>query len=46
MPAAGAAFVLDGLLEHDTELDPRTCYTDTHGYTEVVMAPQPCWASS
>jgi len=26
-----AAFVLDGLLEHDTELDPRTCYTDTHG---------------
>jgi TnpA family transposase len=33
-----AAFVLDGLMEHDTELDPRTCYTDTHGYTEVVMA--------
>jgi TnpA family transposase len=31
-----AAFVLDGLVEH--ELDPRTCYTDTHGYTEVVMA--------
>lgn len=29
-----AAFVLDGLLEHDTELDPRTCYTDT----SVVMA--------
>jgi TnpA family transposase len=34
-----AAFALDGLLEHDTELDPRVCYTDTHGYTEVVMAP-------
>src|SRR4029077_5854263 len=33
-----AAFALDGLLEHDTELDPRVCYTDTHGYTEVVMA--------
>ena len=33
-----SAFVLDGLLEHDTELDPRVCYTDTHGYTEVVMA--------
>ena len=33
-----AAFSLDGLLEHDTELDPRVCYTDTHGYTEVVMA--------
>ncbi len=32
-----AAFALDGLLEHDTELDPRVCYTDTHGYTEVVM---------
>jgi hypothetical protein len=24
-----AAFVLDSLLEHDTELDPRTCYTNT-----------------
>jgi TnpA family transposase len=33
-----AAFALDGLLEHDTELDPRVCYTDTHGFTEVVMA--------
>jgi len=33
-----ATFVLDGLLEHETELDPATCYTDTHGYTEVVMA--------
>lgn len=26
-------FVLDGLLEHDTELGPRTVSTDTHGYT-------------
>ena len=33
-----ATFVLDGLMEHETELDPRTIYTDTHGYTEVVMA--------
>ena len=33
-----AAFSLDGLLEHDTELNPTVCYTDTHGYTEVVMA--------
>ena len=33
-----ATFVLDGLMEHETELDPRTVYTDTHGYTEVVMA--------
>jgi Tn3 transposase DDE domain len=24
-----AAFVLDSLLEHDTEMDPRTCYTNT-----------------
>ena len=33
-----ATFNLDGLIEHDTELDPKTCFTDTHGYTEVVMA--------
>ena len=33
-----ATFVLDGLMEHETELDPRTAYTDTHGYTEVAMA--------
>ena len=33
-----AAFSLDGLMQHDTELDPKVCYTDTHGYTEVVMA--------
>jgi len=33
-----AAFSLDGLMEHDTELDPRVCDTDTHGSTEVVMA--------
>lgn len=33
-----APFSIDGLLEHDTELDPRVCYTDTHGFTEVVMA--------
>ena len=33
-----AAFSLDGLMEHDTELDPKVCYVDTHGFTEVVMA--------
>jgi TnpA family transposase len=33
-----AAFSLDGLMEHETELDPKICYTDTHGYTEVVIA--------
>ncbi len=26
------------LLEHDTQLDPRVCHTDTLGYTEVAMA--------
>lgn len=33
-----STFSLDGLMEHETELDPQVCYTDTHGYTEVVMA--------
>lgn len=33
-----ALFSLDGPVEHDTELDPRVLYTDTHGSTEVVMA--------
>ena len=33
-----ALFVLDGLVEHDTELDPRVLHTDTHGSSEVVMA--------
>ena len=33
-----ALFSLDGLVEHDTELDPRVLYTNTHGSTEVVMA--------
>ena len=33
-----ASFSLEGLMEHDPELDPKVCYTDTHGYTEVVMA--------
>jgi len=25
-------------MEHDTELAPQVCYTDIHGYSEVVMA--------
>lgn len=33
-----ALFSLDGLVEHDTELDPRVLHTDTHGSTEIVMA--------
>jgi TnpA family transposase len=32
------SFSLDGLMEHGTELDTIVCYTDTHCYTEVVMA--------
>ena len=32
------SFSLDGLMEHDPELNTTVCYTDTHGYTEVVMA--------
>lgn len=33
-----AAYDLDGLLEHGTELEPTLCFTDTHGYTETVLA--------
>lgn len=33
-----AAYDLDGLLEHGTEMEPRVCFTDTHGYTETVLA--------
>ena len=33
-----ALFALDGLVEHDTEMDPRVLHTDTHGSSEVVMA--------
>lgn len=33
-----ATFVLDGLLEHGTELDPKRVVTDSHGFSEVVMA--------
>jgi len=33
-----STFSLDGVMEHDTELAPQVCYTDIHGYSEVVMA--------
>jgi len=33
-----AAYVLDGLLYHETDLDPEEHYTDTHGYTELNFA--------
>lgn len=32
-----AAYDLDGLLEHDTDLELTRCFTDTHGYTESVL---------
>jgi TnpA family transposase len=31
-----ATYVLDGLLENDTSLDPRLHTTDTHGFTEPL----------
>ena len=31
-----ATYVLDGLLENDTSLDPRQHTTDTHGFTEPL----------
>lgn len=33
-----AAYDLDGLLAHGTEMEPTTCFTDTHGYSETVLA--------
>ena len=33
-----AAYDLDGLLAHGTEMEPTICFTDTHGYTETVLA--------
>lgn len=29
--------ILDGLLEQNTELDPRQVTSDTHGYTDIVF---------
>jgi TnpA family transposase len=33
-----AAFVLDGLLYNESDLDLKEHYTDTHGYTEINFA--------
>jgi Tn3 transposase DDE domain len=33
-----AAFVLDGLLYNESELEIEEHYTDTHGYTEINLA--------
>ena len=35
--AREALYVLDGLLENDTVLRPKTHYTDTHGFTEQLF---------
>lgn len=32
-----ALYVLDGLLENETDLQPREHYTDTHGFTEQLF---------
>ncbi len=32
-----ALYVLDGLLENETILDPKEHYTDTHGFTEHIF---------
>jgi TnpA family transposase len=36
-----APYVLDGLLYHESELDPEEHYTDTHGYVELNFAAFP-----
>jgi TnpA family transposase len=36
-----AAYDLDGLLAHGTEMEPTICFTDTHGYTETVLGAAP-----
>ncbi|MEE9146329.1 MAG: Tn3 family transposase, partial [Candidatus Tectomicrobia bacterium] len=33
-----APYVLDGLLSHESDLDPQEHYTDTHGYVELNFA--------
>ena len=33
-----APYVLDGLLYHESDLDPEEHHTDTHGYT-VILTP-------
>src|SRR5215475_12119489 len=36
-----APYVLDGLLYHESDLDPQEHYTDTHGYIELNFAAFP-----
>jgi TnpA family transposase len=39
--ARDAPYVLDGLLYHESDLDPQEHYTDTHGYIELNFAAFP-----
>jgi TnpA family transposase len=36
-----APYVLEGLLYHESDLDPEEHYTDTHGYVELNFAAFP-----
>lgn len=40
-PARDATYVLDGLLNHESELDIEEHYTDTAGFTDHVFALMP-----
>ena len=39
-------YVLDGLLEHQTELQPRQLMTDSAGYSDIVFGSSGCWGFS
>jgi len=39
-------YILDGLLEQQTSLDPHELMTDTAGYSDQVFASSACWATS
>ena len=40
-----APYVLDGLLYHESDLDPQEHYTDTHGYIELNFAAFPMFGT-
>jgi TnpA family transposase len=39
-------YLLDGLLEHNTELQPEQIITDTAGYSDLISGCSGCWGSS
>jgi TnpA family transposase len=41
-----APYVLDGLLSHESDLDPEEHYTDTHGYVELNFAAFPMFITT